>query len=231
MEEMKEELREKDESIQQMIEFFDQLRLQSIEPQLHGPILQLRKSIDQLQIRKQEPPAGKVTLSAPSIEKILNGPGLYVYHVTCLTVEFVDPCKEWMKDWCVVKVGKAEQNTLRERLNPEISAIKNWRGNPEPPCIKDDKVGDDSDLIACFLGASFTSMELYFRKQLGLPLGKSKVDAVDCCIDQMMKEHQGNSKLEKFKIKNGEITASGWARFFFHVNVVKRLILVPRSSS
>ncbi len=214
MEEMKEELQEKYENIQQMIEFFDQLRLQSIEPQLHDPILQLRESIDQLQIRKQEPPAGKVTLSAPSIQKILAGYGLYVYHVTCLTVKFVDPCEEWMKqDWCVVKVGKAERRTLRERLAHECNDINRWRGNPQP-CIIGDEVEGDSHLIACFPGLSFTLMETYFREQLGLPLGQSKVVHNDSVV-RMQGEHQWNSKLEKFTLKHGEITASGWARFLF----------------
>lgn len=55
----------------------------------------------------------KAALSKPpppeDVEGSLDMPGIYVYHVKCLTVKFVDPCEEWMKqDWCVVKVGKSD---------------------------------------------------------------------------------------------------------------------------
>ena len=62
-----------------------------------------------------------------NIEDCLKLPGIYVYHVGCLTVKFVDRPEEV---WCVVKVGRAAEGKsskcINDRLGPECEDIKQW---------------------------------------------------------------------------------------------------------
>ena len=175
-------------------------------------------------------------LPPKNVEGSLKMPGIYVYHVKCLTVQFVpepepepesepepEPEPEWMKqDWCVVKVGKTD-GPIGSRLSDEFKEINNmWRWHETkttPMNISNE------DIVACFSGAAWVGSEGNIRNRLGLPLGKGQLVSENNDGLNAMEEEYKKNGYKKLKIKtqganqgahkgDGIITVSGWSMFF-----------------
>ena len=167
-------------------------------------------------------PAAEARQPRRTIKGSLNQKGIYVYHVGCLTVTFIDTSgRMYHQPWCVVKVGKADKNTLDQRLQGEESDIKKWRGSPLPRIntrsLTENDDDDVGDLVACFHGPSWVRFEDLVRKRLGIPLGEGKV-VHDENVKEMKEQHENSSDLLLTKFENetnGKIQVSGWSRFLF----------------
>ena len=152
------------------------------------------------------PPAPPQKLT---IKKCLEKPGVYIYHVSCLTVE-LDGQK---KEWCVVKIGMTIDNTMDGRLQGELSDTRKWRSSPKlqftiKSLKKDDGVGD---LVACLSGPAWCGSEKKIGKRLGLPLGTGKV-VWGPGVKQMTEEHSMVNE-SIMNQESSKITAWGWSMF------------------
>jgi hypothetical protein len=147
----------------------------------------------------------------------LNRPGIYVYHVGCLTVTFIDTKSGQMyhQPWCVVKVGKAADNTIDQRLQTEDSDIRKWRCSPNPRITAKSLGNDDvGDLVACFTGSDWVGYEKEIREFLGIRIGKGKLvhELSKIALAQMRSEHPNVN--EKNWDQQGKIQVWGWTRYF-----------------
>ena len=158
-----------------------------------------------------------------TIKQSLNLPGIYVYHVGCLTVLLIDQSgQEYYESWCVVKVGKAEKKTMDQRLQVEESDIRrSWRGSPEPCFTTRSLTGNDvGDLVACFSGQSWCGWEKTIWRYLGLPLGTGQVPSnpVAAGIVQMRQEQEIKEDHCLYSAGivdlSDKITNLGWSVFF-----------------
>ena len=192
---------------------------------LHEVILFQHEEILVLRTKKAAP-----STSLPqNIEDCLKLPGIYVYHVGCLTVIFIDPSgrQEYIQEWCVVKVGRAAEGKsskcINDRLGPECEDIKQWRGEPTAPRITAKSLkGNDGvgDLIMCLPGSTMVGVEEKVRQILGLPLGVGRImpGQEEGVLLQMQARGPGGNHMYCGKYQNAEdkkITAKGWKMYLY----------------
>ena len=158
-----------------------------------------------------------------TIKKSLKLPGIYVYHVGCLTVKYVDRPEEV---WCVVKVGKAAEGEsskcINDRLGPECEDIKQWRGSPKAPRITAKSLrgnNDVGDLIMCLPGSTMVGVEKKVRQILGLPLGVGRIVAHQKkVLNQMQARGPGGALQDCGRYQNAgdnKIRALGWKMYLY----------------
>ena len=158
----------------------------------------------------------------------LSRPGIYVYHVGCLTVTFIDTTsgQKYSRKWCVVKVGKAEEGKIsrciNDRLRSECEDIRRWKGSPEAPRITAADLSDENvvgDIVACFHGSNFTAWEGKIREYLGLPLGAGRIVArQEDVLNQMQARGPDGAFQDCGRYQNAgdkKIRALGWKMYLY----------------
>ena len=137
-------------------------------------------------------------------------PGLYIYHVKCLTVHRVARPNE---EWCVVKVGIT--GDLKTRMNTERNEIRRYRGLPFKLRITAEDLEDNDvgDFVALFTGVGWNGkgMEDKIRTSMGLPLGKGIVmDNESEAVRQMITQHNVS---QSYRSGDGKIQVAGWRAY------------------
>ena len=157
----------------------------------------------------------------------LSRPGIYVYHVGCLTVTFIDTTsgQKYSQEWCVVKVGKAEEGKsskcINDRLRSECEDIRRWKGSPEAPRITAAHLSDENvgDIVACFHGSNFAACERKVREYLGLPVGAGRiVEGQEDVLRQMQARGPGGALQDCGRYQNAgdnKIRALGWKMYLY----------------
>lgn len=178
-----------------------------------------------------------------TIKECLSRPGLYIYHVKCLTVHRVDMPDE---EWCVVKVGRTNNigEPPRGRIITERNEIRRYRGLPRKLRItaEDLDLGDDDvgDLVALFTGADWNN-ENYEKdmRKMGLPLGKGIVDDESVAVQQMSAQHSSYFGHSFDGRGRGGINVLGWQKYLNRENIPLRdgskvglseLIMMPKEA-
>lgn len=157
----------------------------------------------------------------------LNRPGIYVYHVGCLTVTFIGTSgQKYSQKWCVVKVGKAEKGQsskcINDRLRSECEDIRRWKGSPNAPQITAADLSDENvlgDIVACFHGSNFAACERKVREYLGLPVGAGRImPRQEGVLTQMQARGPGGALQDCGKYQNADdkkIRAHGWKMYLY----------------
>jgi len=156
----------------------------------------------------------------PAIEKCMKKAGVYVWHVTGLTVK-LDGHEE---KWCVVKVGMTMNQPIDSRLKQERRDVTQWRRPGYPRitlnCLEDGRKAKASyvgDLVAIFSGPAWSGSEKEIRRRLGLPLGTGKLvyKPSESAVDQMTEEHPELQDINnKIVDRQGKIQARAWTAYF-----------------